>query len=48
MRYFGGMTREEVAVALAVTVATVKRDLRLGEAWLRRDLAARSDSGSNP
>jgi RNA polymerase sigma factor (sigma-70 family) len=35
-RYFGGMDREEVAAALGLTVATVKRDLRLGKAWLRR------------
>lgn len=37
-RYFGGMDREEIATALGVSVATVKRDLRLGEAWLRRFL----------
>jgi RNA polymerase sigma factor (TIGR02999 family) len=40
LRYFGGMDREEIAAALALTVATVKRDLRLGEAWLRRFLLA--------
>jgi len=39
LRYFGGMDREEVAAALGLTVATVKRDLRLGEAWLRKFLA---------
>ena len=39
MRYFGGMDREEVAAALGLTLSTVKRDLRLGEAWLRRFLA---------
>jgi len=39
MRYFGGMDREEVAFALGLTVPTVKRDLRLGEAWLRRFLS---------
>ena len=38
LRYFGGMDREEVAAALGLTVPTVKRDLRLGEAWLRRFL----------
>ena len=38
MRYFGGMEREEIATALNTTLATVKRDLRLGEAWLRRFL----------
>jgi RNA polymerase sigma-70 factor, ECF subfamily len=42
MRYFGGMDREEVAMALGLTLATVKRDLRLGEAWLRRFLAGES------
>ena len=39
LRYFGGMNREEIAAALSLTVPTVKRDLRLGEAWLRRTLA---------
>jgi len=43
LRYFGGLDREEVAAALGLTVATVKRDLRLGEAWLRRFLAGRND-----
>jgi RNA polymerase sigma-70 factor (ECF subfamily) len=38
LRYFGGMDREEIATALGLTVSTVKRDLRLGEAWLRRFL----------
>jgi RNA polymerase sigma factor (TIGR02999 family) len=42
LRYFGGMDREEVAAALGLTLATVKRDLRLGEAWLRRFLAGES------
>jgi RNA polymerase sigma factor (TIGR02999 family) len=39
LRYFGGLSREEVATALGLTVPTVKRDLRLAEAWLRRYLA---------
>lgn len=38
LRYFGGMDREEISGALRVSLATVKRDLRLGEAWLRRFL----------
>ena len=42
LRYFGGMDREEVAAALGLTVPTVKRDLRLGEAWLRRFLTGES------
>jgi RNA polymerase sigma factor (TIGR02999 family) len=43
LRYFGGMDREEIATALQLTVPTVKRDLRLGEAWLRRYIR-----GENP
>jgi len=39
LRYFGGLSREEVATALGLTVPTVKRDLRLAEAWLRRYLS---------
>jgi RNA polymerase sigma-70 factor, ECF subfamily len=42
LRYFGGMEREEIATALGLTLSTVKRDLRLGEAWLRRFLAGMS------
>lgn len=40
LRYFGGLSREEVAEALGLTLATVKRDLTLAEAWLRRDMRA--------
>lgn len=42
LRYFGGMSREEISTALGVSVATVKRDLRLGEAFLRRWLRGES------
>jgi RNA polymerase sigma-70 factor, ECF subfamily len=38
LRYFGGMTREEIACASGLTLATVKRDLRIAEAWLHRAL----------
>jgi RNA polymerase sigma factor (TIGR02999 family) len=36
-RYFGGLTNEEAAAALAVSVATVERDLRFARAWLARE-----------
>src|SRR5581483_715763 len=42
LRYFGGMDREEIATVLQLTIPTVKRDLRLGEAWLRRYLRGES------
>lgn len=36
--YFGGMTHDEVAEALAVHVNTVRRDLRIAGAWISRYL----------
>ena len=38
MRYFGGMTAEETAAVLGVSVHVVRHDLRLAQAWLRRRL----------
>ena len=38
MRYFGGMTAEESAAALGVSVHVVRHDLRFAQAWLRRRL----------
>ena len=38
LRYFGGLSNEEVAEALGVSRATVQRDLRLAKAWLMREL----------
>jgi DNA-directed RNA polymerase specialized sigma24 family protein len=40
MRYFGGMTAEETAEALAESVHVVRHDLRLAQAWLRRKLSS--------
>ena len=42
LRFFGGMTEEETAESLGTSVATVRRDLRLAEAWLYRELANRN------
>ncbi len=39
LKYFGGLTIDETAEALAVSAATISRDLRAAEAWLRRYLA---------
>jgi len=33
-RYFGGLSLEETAAAVEVSLATAKRDLRLARAWL--------------
>src|SRR5262245_18782226 len=38
IRYFGGLTVEEIAAALGVSTATVTRDMRLAQAWLLREM----------
>ncbi|HEY9430547.1 MAG TPA: ECF-type sigma factor, partial [Blastocatellia bacterium] len=39
MRFFGGLTEEEIAAALDVSTKTVRRDWRLARSWLRRKLS---------
>ena len=39
MRYFGGMTAQESSRALSIPAHTVRRELRLAEAWLRKEIA---------
>jgi RNA polymerase sigma factor (TIGR02999 family) len=39
-RYFGGLSLEETAEALGVSLATVKRELRFAHAWLAAELGA--------
>lgn len=39
MHYFGGMTAEEVALAVSRSVHVIRHELRFGRAWLRRALA---------
>jgi RNA polymerase sigma factor (TIGR02999 family) len=39
MRYFGGMSLEETAEALDISVTTLGREQRLAQAWLKRYLA---------
>jgi RNA polymerase sigma-70 factor, ECF subfamily len=38
LRFFGGLSLEETAEALNVSVATVRRDWALGRAWLYGEL----------
>ncbi len=42
MRFFGGMTAEESSAALSIPVHKVRRELRLAQAWLRKELAVES------
>jgi RNA polymerase sigma factor (TIGR02999 family) len=41
LRFFGGLENEEVAEALGISPATVKRDWAIARAWLHRELGAR-------
>jgi len=43
-RCFAGMTVEETAAALGISVATVKRDWTFSRAWLNRELASSDGS----
>jgi RNA polymerase sigma factor (TIGR02999 family) len=38
LKYFGGLTVEEIAEALSIAPATVKRDWKEAELWLRAAL----------
>jgi RNA polymerase sigma factor (TIGR02999 family) len=39
LKFFGGLSNEEISQVLGVSVATVGRELRLGQAWLRREMS---------
>jgi len=43
LRFFGGLSIEETAEALHVSVDTVKRDWKMAKLWLLRELAPRED-----
>ena len=43
LKFFGGLTNEEAAEVLKVSPDTVRRDWRLAQAWLYRELSSRED-----
>lgn len=46
LRYFGGLTIDEVAEVLDVSPRTVKREWRMAKAWLRRQLIPGENDGA--
>lgn len=40
LRHFGGLTEEEAGLQLGISVATVRRQSRLAEAWLHAEMTA--------
>jgi RNA polymerase sigma factor (TIGR02999 family) len=39
LRYFGGLSLEETAAALGLSIAMIGREMRLARAWLHRELS---------
>jgi RNA polymerase sigma-70 factor, ECF subfamily len=39
LRYFGGLSINETVAALGLSPATIDREIRLAQAWLRRELS---------
>ena len=39
LRFFGGLSEEEIAAHLGISVRTVKRDWRMAKAWLYKELS---------
>jgi RNA polymerase sigma factor (TIGR02999 family) len=46
LRFFAGLTIDEIAREIGVAPITVKRDWRLARAWLRRELDRRNEDDS--
>jgi len=40
LRYFGGLAMEDIARMLEISPVTVRRDLRMAEAWLHKEMRA--------
>jgi RNA polymerase sigma factor (TIGR02999 family) len=50
LRYFGGLTEDEIVAAMNISPRTVRRDWHLAKAWLLRELShtIREPSGNQP
>jgi RNA polymerase sigma factor (TIGR02999 family) len=48
LRYFGGLTEEEIVAALEISPRTVRRDWDLAKAWLLRELSPTIADSSTP
>lgn len=47
LKFFGGMSTEEIGLVLGISVATVGRELRLGQAWMRREMSRSPDKNQD-
>jgi RNA polymerase sigma factor (TIGR02999 family) len=39
LRFFGGLSLEETAEAMGISIATIGREMRLAQAWLHREMS---------
>ena len=46
MRYFGGLTAEEIAAVLHISPQSVNRDWSLAKAWLVREMNSENANGA--
>ena len=46
-KFFGGLSTEEIGQILGISVATVGRELRLGQAWIRREMSRPTSNSQN-
>ena len=47
LHFFGGLSYDETAEAVGVSVATVDRELRMAKAWLRHELTTRGGAAKD-
>jgi RNA polymerase sigma factor (TIGR02999 family) len=47
LRYFGGLSVEETAEALAISPRTVKREWAMAKAWMKTQLGAQPNTGAS-
>ena len=48
MRFFAGLTEEEIGGALGISTRTVKRDWLVAKAWLRGELSSVKSDDNGP
>ena len=46
MRYFGGLTADEIAAVLHISTQSVNRDWSLAKAWLVREMSYEGEHGA--
>lgn len=47
LKFFGGLSTEEIGQVLGISVATVGRELRLAQAWIRRQMSRHTSNAED-